>query len=101
MAMDYNPKPADAADTVLPRDVTDSVETLARNIHDTWAARKLADGFTFGAEDDPVRRTHPCLVPYEQLPENAREYDRATALCTIRTMVGLGFEIRKRKGGAK
>ena len=44
--------------------------------HDAWSADKLADGWTFGPVKDPVAKTHPCLVPFEDLPpmQQAKDY---------------------------
>lgn len=35
--------------------------------HDNWSAAKLADGWTWGPVKDPEAKTHPCLVPFDQL----------------------------------
>ena len=43
-----------------------------------------------------ARKEHPCLIPYEELPEEERTYDRQTALETLKLIEHLGFEIRKR-----
>lgn len=37
--------------------------------HETWSAKKLADGWVYGPVKDDVAKTHPCLVPYDELPE--------------------------------
>jgi hypothetical protein len=44
--------------------------------HDAWSADKVADGWVFGDAKDPVKKTHPCLVPFEQLPEFQQKKDR-------------------------
>jgi hypothetical protein len=44
--------------------------------HDAWSADKVADGWVFGDVKDPVKKTHPCLVPFEQLPEFQQKKDR-------------------------
>lgn len=36
--------------------------------HEAWAAHKLADGWTFGEVKDEAAKTHPCLVPFDDLP---------------------------------
>jgi hypothetical protein len=43
--------------------------------HDAWMAAKIADGWVYGAMKDPAYKTHPCLVPYEELPEMQRKKD--------------------------
>lgn len=44
-----------------------------------------------------VAKTHPCLVPYEDLPEEEREYDRNTSVGTLKLIMKLGFTIKKYK----
>jgi hypothetical protein len=46
--------------------------------HDRWCARHLLDGWRRGAARDDVARTHPCLIPWEQLTEHYRDNDRAS-----------------------
>jgi hypothetical protein len=43
---------------------------------------------------DDERQLHPCLVPYEELPDEEKEYDRAMVRETIRSILVLGYEIR-------
>ena len=61
-----------------------------------WAATRIAQGWRFGPERNDARKEHPCLIPYEELPEEERTYDRQTALETLKLIEHLGFEIRKR-----
>lgn len=39
-----------------------------RALHDAWLAQKEKDGWTYGEVKDPEKKTHPCCVPFEQLP---------------------------------
>lgn len=53
--------------------------------HASWSDEKIADGWTFGVTKDPIAKTHPCLVPFAQLPPAQQAKDRlffavATAL---------------------
>lgn len=43
--------------------------------HDAWMQNKLADGWVYGETKDEKQKTHPCLVPYEQLPLEQRVKD--------------------------
>jgi hypothetical protein len=43
--------------------------------HDAWLANKLADGWVYGRVKDDTKKTHPCLVSYESLPENQKIKD--------------------------
>jgi len=43
--------------------------------HESWLAEKAATGWVYGAVKDPVAKTHPCMVPYQQLPPAQRVKD--------------------------
>ena len=90
----YNPQPLDTSDIKLSADLLELTELLARNTHDIWAARRLAEGWKYGAERDDTLKTHPCLVPYEDLPEREKEYDRNTVMGTLKVIKKLGFRIK-------
>lgn len=95
--MNYNPQPLDTKDVKLPAELDNLAEQLAKNVHEVWSAGRMADGWTYGEVRDDVRKTHPCLVPYEQLPESEKEYDRKTATETLKFIVAQGFDIVYRK----
>lgn len=40
--------------------------------HNSWLRHKVADGWVYGDTKDPEKKTHPCIVPYDQLPEEQR-----------------------------
>ena len=44
--------------------------------HDSWADQKYADGWKYGPVKDPAKKEHPCLVPYDQLPDEQKAKDR-------------------------
>jgi len=91
----YDPAPIRVDDVELPRDLSNLVEMLAENLHDLWAERRFSENWTFGPERDDNKKRHPCLVHYAQLPESEREYDRAMVVQTLKTIMKLGYEIRK------
>ena len=91
----YNPQPLDTSDIKLSADLQELTELLAKNTHDIWAQRRLAQGWKYGAERNDKRKEHPCLVPYEELPESEKEYDRNTAMETLKVIQKLGFKIEK------
>lgn len=95
--MEYNPKPLDTKGIALSEDIQALTEKLAENTHDVWARRRLDDGWTYGSVRDDTSKKHPCLVPYAELPDSEKQYDRDTALETIRMILLLGYEIRKVK----
>src|SRR5262245_37748306 len=91
--MAYTPEPIDTSVVTLPEDLTELTEVLAKNAHDLWAQQRLADGWTYGPRRDDARKEHPCLVPYEQLPEEEKVYDRRAAIDTVKTLVVLGYQL--------
>lgn len=93
--LNYRPTPIDTSQVELPREVLDLTEALARNAHEIWAAQRFATGWTHGSVRDDNAKTHPCLVPYDSLPESEREFDRETALGTLKAIIALGFRIEK------
>ena len=91
--MAYNPKPIDTSQVSLNAALTELTERLAENVHDTWSQRRLGEGWRYGPSRNDASKEHPNLVPYDQLPEHEREYDRKTALETIRMLLSLGYQI--------
>ena len=91
----YNPTPIDTSDVTLPTELLALIEQIAANVHDVWAAQRIQEGWTYGNERNDTAKTTPDLVPYQKLPEKEKEYDRRTALETIRLITKLGYEITK------
>ena len=73
-------------------------EKLAENVHENWAKARMEQGWTYGPVRDEASRTTPCLVPYGDLTEEEKEYDRRTALETVRQIVKLGYNIQPKEG---
>ncbi len=95
MKQTYTPTPLDTQDIDLPKVLDELVEEMARNVHDVWAQGRIAEGWTYGEQRDDKKRTHPCLVPYEELSDAEREYDRQTAVQTLKLILKLGFKIHR------
>lgn len=91
----YQPKPLDTKDVVLSPEVTELLEKLARNTHEVWAAERMKEGWTWGPVRSDERKEHPCLVPYDELPEIEKDYDRRTSAETLRVITLLGYRIEK------
>jgi hypothetical protein len=89
----YRPAPRDTSDVELPRSVRDLTELLAKNAHENWARQRMDDGWKYGPKRDDARKEHPSLVPYESLSESEKEYDRRTAMETLKTILSLGYRI--------
>ena len=89
----YTPQPIDTSDVELPQELIDLGEQIAKNVHDVWSLGRINEGWTYGSERNDAEKKHPCLVPYEELPESEKDFDRNTAQETLRLIMKLGFEI--------
>lgn len=92
----YKPKPIDTTDIVLTDDLLALIEQIAANVHDVWAKGRIDEGWTYGEIKDAENKISPCLIPYDELPESEKEYDRNTAIETLKLITKLGYEISKR-----
>jgi ryanodine receptor 2 len=91
----YVPQPMDTSDVQLPEELNDLIEQMSKNVHEVWAKSRMDQGWTYGPERSDILKQHPCLIPYEDLPEIEKAYDRDTALGTLKLISRLGFEIKK------
>lgn len=92
---DYIPLPIDTSDVQLPQELEPIIETLAENVHELWAKSRIDQEWRYGEVRDDNQKTHPCLIPYEDLPEMEKDYDRTTSVGTIKLLLKLGFTITK------
>src|SRR5229473_4546638 len=93
----YKPKPIDTSMVSLSNDIGNLVEELAKNSHDVWARSRIAEGWRYGPQRDDARKEHPSLVPYDRLPESEKEYDRNSAMETLKATVSLGYRIQPKE----
>jgi RyR domain len=91
----YEPRPIDTSKVKLSAELQDLTEQLAENAHDNWARRRLSEGWTWGARRDDAAKKHPDLVPYGELSEAEKHYDRDTAMETLRAIIALGYRIER------
>ncbi len=96
--MGYQPKPIDTGGVELTAEIGELRELLAENAHDIWARQRIAEGWTHGPERNDKQKKHPCLVPYADLPESEKDYDRNAAFETLKAIVALGYQIEKTAG---
>ncbi len=89
----YRPKPVDVEDVGLSEEILQLTEELAASVHDVWASGRIREGWTYGPVKDPEKKITPLLVPYDQLPESEKDYDRNTALYALRFVLSKGYRI--------
>jgi len=95
LKMTYRPNPIDTHQVTLSNDLVELVERLAEHNHDVWAAQRIAEGWHFGAERNDAKREHPDLVPYSDLSESEKVYDRNAVKSTLQAMLALGYRITR------
>ena len=91
----YEPKPIDTSNVTLPAKLLALTEQLAENVHDVWAMGRIAEGWTYGEVKDVERKKTPQLIPYMELPEEEKQYDRNTALETLKMIIKMGYRIER------
>ena len=91
----YRPEPVDTSDVTVPEELMELVEEMSRNVHEVWARSRMGQGWTWGEQRDDERKKHPDLIPYDELTEEEKDYDRDTSLQTIKLILKLGFKISK------
>jgi ryanodine receptor 2 len=91
----YTPEPIDTSKITLHEELLELTEKIAENVHENWAKGRLEEGWSYGEKRDDAQKKTPCLVPYAELSENEKEYDRRTALETLKLIVALGYKISK------
>lgn len=89
----YNPQPINVEDIDLDANLEELTEAIAENAHDIWARARMDEGWTYGPVRNDELKQHPDLVPYAQLPDSEKEYDRIMAMNTLRLVRRLGFDI--------
>jgi RyR domain len=90
----YRPQPIDTSKIWLSPGVSDLLEKLASNNHDHWAQKRFQEGWRHGPVRNDDLKQHPDLVPYDELSEPEKEYDRKTVTETLKAIIALGYEIK-------
>lgn len=85
----------DTSDIQLPKELNVLIEQMSKNVHEVWTQSRMTQGWSYGEERNDSLKHHPCLIPYEELPEVEKDYDRDTALSTLKLILKLGFKISK------
>lgn len=92
----YEPSPISLDDVELSDDLTDLHEAIAENAHEIWAKNRREQGWSYGSERNDQKKETPDMIPYCNLPESEKLYDREMAMQTLKLVKKLGFEIVKR-----
>ena len=94
--MNYKPNPINTDNVILSEELLELTEKLAENTHEVWANGRIQEGWKFGVERNDKNKETPCLVPYCELSESEKSYDRNTALETLKLIIKLGYSIEKK-----
>lgn len=92
----YIPRPINTSDIQFPKELLVLTEKIAENVHENWSEARRGEGWTYGEVRDDFKKTTPCLVPYDELSESEKEYDRNTAIQTLKLIMALGYKIEKK-----
>lgn len=90
---EYNPQPIDVSNVRLDDDLVELTETIAQDVHDIWAVKRMSEGWSYGSVRNDEKKHHPDLIPYCDLPESEKDYDRDMATHAIKVIKRLGFRI--------
>lgn len=93
----YDPKPIDTTEIELSEELLALTEQIAENTHDVWAKGRMEEGWVYGEVKDSEKKTTPLLIPYADLPESEKMYDRNTVLETLKLIVKLGYCIEAKE----
>lgn len=91
----YTPNPIDVSDVELSDDLTELREVIAENVHEVWALQRQQEGWTYGPERNDALKQTPNMVPYSRLTDVEKEYDRITAINTLKMLKKAGYDLIK------
>ena len=92
----YDPSPIGLDDVELSEDLSELQEAIAENAHEIWAKNRRDQGWSYGPERNDQKKETPDMIPYCNLPESEKLYDREMAMQTLKLVKKLGFEIVKK-----
>jgi hypothetical protein len=93
----YQPTLIDTRNIELASEIQPLIERLAEHNHDLWAKQRIAEGWRLGPQRNGQKKEHPCLIPYSDLPESEKEYERIAAIGTLTAIIALGYRIENAK----
>ncbi|CAI2723066.1 unnamed protein product [Schistosoma spindalis] len=89
----FRPQPIDTSQVRLPVALNSLIQRFAEHCHDSWALDLIEQGYAFGAQVDEVRRTHPNLRPFSQLPPQEQMRYIHPVTDTLKTMLACGWSV--------
>lgn len=93
MNKEYNPAPILLSENAFSKEIRQLIELLAENVHEQWSAGKIKDGWKYGKQHNDRLKEHPSIVPYQELPESEKEYDRKTVIATLSLLAANGYDL--------
>lgn len=91
----YEPHPIDLSDVQLPDELIELREAIAENAHEVWAQGRKLQGWTYGSERNDALKQTPDMIPYSDLTDEEKFFDREMAMNTIKLLKKLGYKISK------
>ena len=91
----YEPSPIGLDDVELSEDLSELQEAIAENAHEIWAKNRRDQGWSYGPERNDQKKETPDMIPYCNLPESEKLYDREMAMQTLKLVKKLGWELKK------
>lgn len=91
----YELAPNAGLDPLDIRITPEQLEVLSRREHDRWADDRKRRGWTYAPVRDNAKKHHPCLIPWEDLPEVEKEKDRAVVRQLAEQVARAKFRVRR------
>lgn len=91
----YVPNPINVDEVVLPEKIAELTEYISENTHEEWAKQRLKEGWTFAPKTNKKLKQSFDLVPYCELIDSEKEYDRKMAMNTLRVLYKIGYRLEK------
>ncbi len=90
---DYKPKPLPSSPNLLPEELALLMEKLSENAHEVWSASRISQGWVWGPERNDDAKTHPCLIPYDDLDESEKVHDRNAVAGALLAILHHGWKL--------
>ena len=94
---EYIASPIDLESVNLPENIIVLREYIAENVHEDWSLQRFKEGWVYGDKTDEDKKVNKDLVPYCELLESEKQYDRDMAYDTLRMLYKMDYVIEKNK----